>query len=168
VLLHHADSAFTHFGGILGGGLLTLHGSIFSRKGASSKPGAVHGDEDIIVEEVDNLSQVFVAMQHARPGEADLFVAGDFNLTPEVLKEHSPAADKTTGTGSTLNSSGVRTANLYDHLLVRDSHATSELVVPAQVLDVRKKASTNKMFYKTVSDHLPIVGRFIRNRSDDD
>jgi hypothetical protein len=38
----------------------------------------------------------------------------------------------------------------------------------AQVLDVRKKASTNKMFYKTVSDHLPIVGRFIRNRADDD
>jgi len=88
--------------------------------------------------------------------------------TPEVLKEHSTAADKTTGTGSTLNSNGVRTANLYDHLLVSDSHATSELVMSAQVLDVRKKASTNKMFYKTVSDHLPIVGRFLRNRSDDD
>ena len=126
------------------------------------------GDEDIIVEEVGNLSQVFEAMQHARPGEADLFVAGDFNLTPEVLKEHSPAADKTTGTGSTLNSSGVRTANLYDHLLVSDGRATSEFVMSAQVLDVRKKASTNKMFYKTVSDHLPIVGRFSRNRSDDD
>jgi uncharacterized protein YgiM (DUF1202 family) len=126
------------------------------------------GDEDIIVEEADQLSQVFAAMKHARPNEADLFVAGDFNLTPEVLKEHSPAADKTTGTGSTLNSSGARTANLYDHLLVSDSHATSELVVPAQVLDVRKKAATNKIFYKTVSDHLPIVGRFFRNRLDDD
>jgi endonuclease/exonuclease/phosphatase family metal-dependent hydrolase len=126
------------------------------------------GDEDIIVEEADQLSQVFAAMKHARPNEADLFVAGDFNLTPEVLKEHSTAADKTTGTGSTLNSSGARTANLYDHLLVSDSQATSELIVPAQVLDVRKKASTNKMFYKTVSDHLPIVGRFFRNRSDDD
>jgi hypothetical protein len=126
------------------------------------------GDEDIIVEEADQLSQVFAAMKHARPSEADLFVAGDFNLTPEVLKEHSQAADKTTGTGSTLNSSGARTANLYDHLLVFDGHATSELVMPAQVLDVRKKASTNKMFYKTVSDHLPIVGRFLRNRSDDD
>jgi len=126
------------------------------------------GDEDIIVEEVDQLSQVFAAMKHVRPSEADLFVAGDFNLTPEVLKEHSQAADKTTGTGSTLNSSGARTANLYDHLLVFDSHATSELVMPAQVLDVRKKASTNKMFYKTVSDHLPIVGRFFRNRTDDD
>jgi endonuclease/exonuclease/phosphatase family metal-dependent hydrolase len=126
------------------------------------------GDEDIIVEEVDQLSQVFAAMKHARPGEADLFVAGDFNLTPDVLKEHSTAADKTTGTGSTLNSSGARTSNLYDHLLVSDSQATSELVMSAQVLDVRKKASTNKMFYKTVSDHLPIVGRFIRNRADDD
>ena len=126
------------------------------------------GDEDIIAKEADQLSQVFAAMRHARPSEADLFVAGDFNLTPEVLKEHSQAVDKTTGTGSTLNSSGARTANLYDHLLVFDSHATSELIVPAQVLDVRKKASTNKAFYKTASDHLPIVGRFFRNRSDDD
>ena len=126
------------------------------------------GDEDLIVEEVDQLSQVFAAMTHARPGEADLFVAGDFNLTPEVLKEHSTAADKTIGSGSTLNSSGARTANLYDHLLVFDSPATSELVLPAQVLDVRKKASTNKAFYKTASDHLPIVGRFFRNRADDD
>lgn len=126
------------------------------------------GDEGIIVKEADQLSQVFTAMKHARPGEADLFVAGDFNLTPEVLKEHSPAFDKTTGTGSTLNSSGARTVNLYDHLLVFDSHATSELVMSAQVLDVRNKASTNKTFYKTVSDHLPIVGRFFRNRSDDD
>jgi len=126
------------------------------------------GDEDVIVEEADQLSLVFAAMKHARPSEADLLVAGDFNLTPEVLKEHSQAADKTTGTGSTLNSSGARTANLYDHLLVLDGHATSELVMPAQVLDVRKKASTNKTFYKTVSDHLPIVGRFFRNRSDDD
>lgn len=126
------------------------------------------GNEDMIVKEADQLSQVFAAMMHARPNEADLIIAGDFNLTPEVLKEHSTAADKTTGTGSTLNSSGARTANLYDHLLVSDSHATSELVLSAQVLDVRKRASTNKMFYKTVSDHLPIVGRFFRNRSDDD
>lgn len=126
------------------------------------------GDEDLIAKEADQLSQVFTAMKHARPGEADLFIAGGFNLTPEVLKEHSQAADKTTGTGSTLNSSGARTANLYDHLLVLDGHATSELVVPAQVLDVRKKTSTDKTFYKTVSDHLPIVGRFFRNRSDDD
>lgn len=126
------------------------------------------GDEDLIAKEADQLAKVFAAMKLARPGEADLFVAGDFNLTPEVLKEHSPAADRTTGTGSTLNSSGARTANLYDHLLVFNGHATSELVVPAQVLDMRKKASTNKTFYKTVSDHLPIVGRFFRNGSDDD
>lgn len=127
------------------------------------------GDEDIIVEEADQLSKVFAAMKQARPGEADLFVAGDFNLTPDVLREHSEAADKTTtGTGSTLNSSGARTSNLYDHLLVMDSHATHELVMPAQVLDVRNKASTNKTFYKTVSDHLPIMGRYFRNRFDDD
>jgi hypothetical protein len=42
VLLHQADSAFAHLGGILRGGLLAHHGSIFSRKGASSKPGAIH------------------------------------------------------------------------------------------------------------------------------
>lgn len=126
------------------------------------------GDEDVIVKEADQLTQVFVAMRHARPGEIDLFVAGDFNLTPDVLKEHSQAADKTTGTGSTLNSSGARTTNLYDHLLVFDTQATSELIMPAQVLDVRKKAATNKAFYKAASDHLPIVGRFFRNGPDDD
>lgn len=126
------------------------------------------GDEDVIVNEAGQLAKVFAAMKFARPGEADLFIAGDFNLTPEILKEHSQAADKTTGTGSTLNSSGARTTNLYDHLLVLDGHATSELVMSARVLDVRNKASTNKAFYKTTSDHLPIVGRFFRNRSDDD
>lgn len=49
-----------------------------------------------------------------------------------------------------------------------DSRATPELIGPAQVLDVRKKASINKVFYKTASDHLPIVGRFFRNGPDDD
>jgi hypothetical protein len=63
--------------------------------------------------------------------------------------------------------SGSRTANQYDHLLVFDGHATSELIMPAQVLDVRDKASTNKAFYKTTSGHLPVVGRFFRNGSDD-
>ncbi len=107
-------------------------------------------------------------MRASRPGEADLFIAGDFNLTPDILAGVISAADRTIGTGSTLNSKGGQTANLYDHLLVFDKHATSELVMDAKVLDVRNRVSSNKVFYQTVSDHLPIMARFFRNRADDD
>jgi hypothetical protein len=41
VFLHQTHSSFTNFGGILKGRFLAHHGSIFSRKGASSKPGAI-------------------------------------------------------------------------------------------------------------------------------
>ncbi len=126
------------------------------------------GDEELITEEVMNLPRVFEAMQQARPGEKDLFVAGDFNLTPDVLDGLTATSDKTVGSGSTLNSKGVRTKNMYDHLLILNAQATGELVLPAQVLDVRSKASSNKSFYKTMSDHLPIMGRFVRDTVDDD
>lgn len=126
------------------------------------------GDEKLIKEEVMNLPRVFEAMRQARPGEKDLLMAGDFNLTPDVLDGLTTAADRTVGSGSTLNNKGARTKNLYDHLLVLDSQATGELVLPTQALDVRIKASSNKLFYKTISDHLPIMGRFVRDTVDDD
>lgn len=126
------------------------------------------GNEESIVEEASHLAQVFSAMQAARPGEADIFIAGDFNLGPDVLRANIATTDRTTGTGSTLNSNGVRTLNLYDHLLVLNPRATSEQVLDAAVVDIRKRATSDKVFYKTVSDHLPIVGHFIRDRRDDD
>jgi hypothetical protein len=75
--------------------------------------------------------------------------------------------DATVGTGSTLNSEGTLTTNLYDHLVVFEASATGELVQPAGVLDLRGMASSNRVFFQTVSDHLPIVGRF-RVGVDDD
>jgi hypothetical protein len=45
VFLHQTHSSFTNFGGILKGRFLAHHGSIFSRKGASSKPGAIQTDK---------------------------------------------------------------------------------------------------------------------------
>jgi hypothetical protein len=47
--MHHADCSFTYFGGILRGRFLAHHGSIFSRKGASSKPGAIHANNGAFI-----------------------------------------------------------------------------------------------------------------------
>lgn len=126
------------------------------------------GDTDRISSEVSHLGDVYSAMRVAHPGEQDLFIAGDFNLTPSDLDGLVAATDMTTGTGSTLNTKGERTINLYDHLLVHDTVATKGLVLKAQVLDVRKYAASPKLFYQTVSDHLPVSGRFIRYAGDDD
>jgi hypothetical protein len=78
------------------------------------------------------------------------------------------AGDRTTSTGWTLNSSGNRTLNLYDHLLIYDTNATSEMIGNAEVLDVRSKASSNAKFYQSVSDHLPIVVKMRSSGQDDD
>ena len=61
------------------------------------------GNEDEIVDEVSNLDGVFTAMGQAKPGEADLMIVGDFNLIPTILHETVSAADRTEGSGSTLN-----------------------------------------------------------------
>ncbi|HUF10889.1 MAG TPA: hypothetical protein VMO47_16335, partial [Rhodothermales bacterium] len=74
----------------------------------------------------------------------------------------------TVGTGSTLNGSGERTQNLYDHLIVNDSDATAEQIGSAEVIDVRAEAASNEVFFDTVSDHLPIVARFNLAGVDDD
>lgn len=71
-------------------------------------------------------------------------------------------------TGSALNLTGSRTANLYDHLLVDDLGASKELVGNARVLDVRNEAASPKVFYKTVSDHLPIQAYWTIPRQDYD
>jgi ABC-type tungstate transport system permease subunit len=74
----------------------------------------------------------------------------------------------TQGTGSTLNSSGGRTSNLYDHILVHDKQATAEMIGAPEVVDVRSVAADDKAFYDTVSDHLPIVVRLRASGPDDD
>lgn len=121
-----------------------------------------------IQEEVSRISEVFASMQSARKGERDLFLIGDFNLIPQKLTEAAGIRSRTKGNGSTLSSKGEITDNLYDHLLVWDEEASGELIGDAFVLDVREKASNPKVFFQTVSDHLPIKARFQCDGPDDD
>jgi hypothetical protein len=126
------------------------------------------GNQDEIAAEVKHLDVAWKAMAESRPGEKDLLIVGDFNLAPEVLDTVTSAADRTSGTGSTLNITGSRTGNLYDHLLVDDPGASRELIGNARVLDVRGKAANPKAFYSTVSDHLPIRAYWLVAAADDD
>jgi len=126
------------------------------------------GNEDEIVDEVSNLDSVFTAMGQAKPGEKDLLIVGDFNLIPTILDGVVSAADRTEGSGSTLNSNGDRTTNLYDHVLVNDQAATSEMVGNAVVLNRIGLAASPKNFYQTVSDHLPVMVRINSSGPDDD
>jgi len=126
------------------------------------------GDIDDISDEVEELDAVFGSMAAAEAGEADLLILGDFNLVPSDLEEAMGREVPTVGTGSTLNGSGQRTQNLYDHLLVFDGDETSELIGTAEVIDVRGEATNDEMFFDTVSDHLPIVARFNVSGPDDD
>lgn len=126
------------------------------------------GDAEEIADEVDELDNVFTAMGTAFPGEEDLLILGDYNLVPEDLQQALSKESKVTGTGSTLNTTGGRTQNLYDHLLVHDDNENRELLGNGEVLDVVSKAATPRDFFKTVSDHLPIRALFNISGPDDD
>ena len=109
-----------------------------------------------------------MAMDAAFTNEDDLLILGDFNLVPDDLQQALGMESHITGTGSTLNTTGARTQNLYDHLLINDAGDTAELVGNGEVLDVRGEASTNRVFFQTVSDHLPIRALFRIDGMDDD
>ena len=47
-------------------------------------------------------------------------------------------------------------------------NATLEMIGNAKVLDVRSEVSVNAEFYRTVSDHLPIIVRMRSSEPDDD
>jgi hypothetical protein len=118
--------------------------------------------------EVKHLTEVFAAMQAAWPEEKDHIIVGDFNCTPPQIATLLPnIQDRTTGSGSTLNNSGKITANLYDHVLVRDGQATAEMQGNATVLDVRPVAGSPSAYFSTMSDHLPIVVVLKASKDDD-
>jgi endonuclease/exonuclease/phosphatase family metal-dependent hydrolase len=107
-------------------------------------------------------------MQAAWPEEKDHIIVGDFNCTPPQIATLLPNfQDRTTGSGSTLNHSGDVTANLYDHVLVRDGQATAEMQGNATVLDVRPVAGSPSAYFSTMSDHLPIVVVLKASKDDD-
>ena len=126
------------------------------------------GDIDDISVEGSNIGEVFISMQAAQAGETDLLISGDFNLVPSDLAAAINREIPTVGSGSTLNGSGDRTQNLYDHLIISDPDETGELIGTAEVIDVRDQSADNKTFFKTVSDHLPVVARFNTSVADDD
>ncbi len=126
------------------------------------------GDIDDISAEAMHLEEVFDSMEASQANEDDLFIAGDFNLVPSDLHNAINREIPTVGTGSTLNGSGERTSNLYDHLIVFDPNETTEQIGAAEVIDVRDAVVDDKTFFKTVSDHLPIVARFDTSGPDDD
>ena len=97
-------------------------------------------------------------MAAARPGEADLIIAGDFNLSAaELARVVSRAAIPSDAAGATLDLLGNRTANRTDHVLLRVGHADVAVEGVAVALDVRGTTASNADFYRTISDHLPIV-----------
>lgn len=126
------------------------------------------GDVTLISTEAGRLDEVFAGMQAARPGEKDLFIAGDFNLVPANLQPAVNLPVSTQGAGSTLNSQGQRTTNLYDHILVFDTAETSEAIGNPRVLDVLGVAASPREFFRTISDHLPVVVPLRATGPDDD
>lgn len=125
------------------------------------------GDIDDIQKEVKHVGEVFDAMAASKPGEYDLMVLGDFNLVPADLDEVLVREIPTAGTGSTLNRQGETTGNLYDHLVLHDATATTEIIGSPEVLDVKNRAANPRTYFDTVSDHLPIRAKF-RVGPDDD
>lgn len=115
-----------------------------------------NGHTPTIAAEVAHLTAVFREMAGAMPGEGDLLVVGDFNLRPTDLAAAGSFIDRTSGSGSTLNSQGAITSNLYDHFVTISNTSMTELMSDADVLDVRSVASSPADFYRSVSDHLPI------------
>jgi len=129
---------------------------------------ATSGDADAIAAEVGHIDAVFAIMAAARPGEGDLIVAGEFNLDSSELALVTTAADRTAGSGSTLNLLGEPTASLHDHILVRAPRAMAEMVGNGIVLDVRSVAESPREFRRAVSDHLPVMVRIRTAASDRD
>ena len=126
------------------------------------------GGKQKIKEEVERLDEVFRAMSDMRPGEKDLIIAGDFNLTPSNMEEALGVRPAMSGLGSTLNASGARTRNIYDYILLHDADATTEMTEGPKIIDVRQFVASNKIYRDSVSDHLPVVAIFSSDGEDDD
>lgn len=117
------------------------------------------GRPEEIASEVRNVDRAFAAMSERMPGERQLFMVGDFNLTAATLAPLTSARDRTRGVGSTLDEAGHISSHLYDHLLALGTDANQALADDAVVVDVRGEANDPARFREQVSDHLPIVAR---------
>ncbi len=118
--------------------------------------------------EVSHLDDVFASMAAAQPGEQDLLIAGDYNLVPNKLQAVVSVPVDTEGSGSTVNSSGAVTTNVYDHVLIHDPAATQERIESPRILNVIRVATSPQGFYRTMSDHLPVALSLDASGPDDD
>lgn len=118
--------------------------------------------------EVSGLAGAIASMQKLRPGENDVLIVGDFNLTPRELARVTTLTPIQRGAGSTLNDRGGRSAHLYDGVLVQSPAASPEVAPHADILDVRKYASSARVFAQSVSDHLPVQVLLTVRGPDDD
>lgn len=92
-----------------------------------------HGDKVKIKKEVSRMKEVFQQMGETRPNEADLIIAGDFNLVPAEIQETLGFVPETIASGSTLNSKGAITSNIYDHILYFQSSSTGRVLNRATI-----------------------------------
>jgi hypothetical protein len=125
------------------------------------------GIADEIAGEVRHIDQAFAAFARRLPHERELFMVGDFNLTPAALAPLTRAYDRTQGRGSTLDAAGGISTHLYDHLLAFGTSAAAALPADAVVLDVRAEAIDSADYRARVSDHLPIVAELPAAPDDD-
>jgi hypothetical protein len=125
------------------------------------------GAADAIAAEVAHVDLAFAAMQARFPQERQRFLVGDFNLNSAALAPLTSARDRTRGEGSTLDTQGRVSGNLYDHLLAHDQAAERALCDDAEVLDVRGEAFDLSAFRDQVSDHLPLVAHLHVSADDD-
>jgi hypothetical protein len=123
----------------------------------------------VIEDEVRHLDSALEPLVRACPAEKDIFVFGDFNLNPadlDAVTQLELVAQSEQG--STLNSAGERSQNLYDNLLLYSFGATTELVTAAEILDVRDEVGGAAHYRETVSDHLPLRITLDLTAPDDD
>ena len=104
-------------------------------------------------------------MAAARPDERTLIIAGDFNLEPNELASVSHGVAPSDGSGSVLDLLGARTARRTDHVLFRDGDAGAAVGI-AIAIDLRGDSPAD--YYRTVSDHLPVVLPLRLDASDTD
>jgi hypothetical protein len=134
---------------------------------------AYHADYDSKVEnvarEVRQLDTALTEIQRSCPDESDIFVLGDFNLAPTVLRtvtRHELLADDV---GSTLGPLGERSRHQYDNVLFVGSRArTRELSRRAETLDLREELGGPRVYKERVSDHLPVRLTLDLGAKDDD
>lgn len=134
---------------------------------------AYHADFDdsraVIEDEVRHLDRALQPLVDVCPAEKDIFVFGDFNLNPthlDAITTLEPVVQSQQG--STLNSSGERSKNLYDNLLLYSFWDTPELVTAAEILDVRAQVGGPGRYRERVSDHLPLRITLELSSPDDD